>query len=92
VSWECEAWDSIWAKFGPWDDHQSLGRNESGDAQLTLNLLVDLVDCDDGGGITLLAVSWPDRSHHNIMVDGRHDEALCSICVFFVDYHSTRYI
>jgi len=58
--------------------------------QLTVSLLVCLVYCDDGGGITLWTVCWPDRGNDGVMVDGRHNEVLFSIDVFFADYHGMK--
>jgi hypothetical protein len=80
----------MWARFGPWDGHQSLGRNVCGCAQLTLSLLICFVDCEDEGGITLWADCWPDRGNDGVMVGGRHDEVLFSIGVFFADYHGMK--
>ena len=80
----------MWARFGPWDKYQSLGRNGYGDAPLTLSLLVCFVDCDDGDGITLWTVCWSDRGNDCVMIGGRHDEVLFSIGVFFADHHDMK--
>jgi hypothetical protein len=80
----------MWARFGPWDYYQSLGRNVCGDAQLTLSLIICLMDCDERGDVALCAVCRPDRSHYGTMVDGRHDEVLFSIRVFFANYHNLK--
>jgi hypothetical protein len=67
-----------------------LGRNVCGDTQLTLSLLVCIVDYNGGGGITLWTVCWPDGDNDGVMVGCRHDEVLFSIVVLFANYHSMK--
>jgi hypothetical protein len=45
------------------------------------------VDCDNGGGITLWPVSWPDWGGSGVMVDGRHNAEYFLIGVLFAEYH-----